>query len=472
MSNILVVSKEHETFRIIHSCLHAEHTVDHASHKDAALAMHHQKHYDFIFIDIEILKAFRAENEYKTALQLFWKEFSRVEIIVISSQEMTREAVMALKAGASNYLTYPLSPEEIKLITESIHQSLMVQSELDYLRDQFWQSDALELIQTKSSSMKEVLEKVRSVAPTKSTVLLTGETGTGKGMLAELIHRHSNRRNASFISVHCGAIPDTLLESELFGHEKGSFTGAHRRKLGKFEIAHEGTIFLDEIGTMTPSAQIKLLQVLQSRTFERVGGEETINVDVRIIVATNVDLKKKCEEGQFRTDLYYRLNVFPIETPPLRERLEDIPYLAELFLERMNKFHLKEIREIHPDVIGAFQKYSWPGNIREMENLIERAYILETSSMLTPESFPGELFEQNVLLTSLPVNFSLTLSKTRQKAIDDIERQYLKELLALYNGRINDSANAAGITTRQLHKLMKKHAIRKEEFKLSNRSKT
>jgi transcriptional regulator with GAF, ATPase, and Fis domain len=313
--------------------------------------------------------------------------------------------------------------------------------------------------------MKKVYDKLKAVAPTKSTVLITGETGTGKGVIANLIHRHSNRKDAQFISIHCGAIPDTLLESELFGHEKGSFTGAVKRKLGKFEIASGGTIFLDEVGTITISAQIKLLQVLQEGIFQRVGGEDFKKSDARIIAATNVDLKKMCEDGIFRNDLYYRLNVFPIEVPPLRERIEDIPNLVEIFLTRLNKFYNKEISQVHPDVIDALACYSWPGNIRELENLIERAYILEVTSQLTPESFPKELFENSGHTGSVLLNTSMKLSYARQKAVESFERMYLVELLSQNKGKVKSSAEAAGITTRQLNKLMSKYSIKKEQFK-------
>jgi len=391
--------------------------------------------------------------------------FPTIEIIVMSTQEMIREAMMVLKAGASNYITYPVNIEELRYVVEGLLKAKITHSELDYLREQFWQSDALEIVQTKSPVMQKVFDKIRAVAPTKSTVLLTGETGTGKGVLANLIHQHSNRRDKQFISIHCGAIPDTLLESELFGHEKGAFTGADRRKLGKFEIANGGTVFLDEIGTVTPSAQIKLLQILQDQTFQRVGGEEVIRADTRIITATNTDLKKMCEEGQFRRDLYFRLNVFPIEVPSLRVRMDDLSHLVEVILEKMNKFHLKEIHDVHPDVKEAFQRYSWPGNIRELENLIERAYILETSSILTPESFPTELFESEAPSAIILTDSSFSLAEVRQKGIEEIERQYLKTLLANHKGRIKDSATSAGISTRQLHKLMRKYNIRKEEFK-------
>jgi transcriptional regulator with GAF, ATPase, and Fis domain len=341
----------------------------------------------------------------------------------------------------------------------------MMQSELDYLRDQFWQIDSLELVQTKSPNMRKVFDNIRSVSPTKSTVLLAGDTGTGKSVLAKLIHQHSNRRDAQFISVHCGAIPDTLVESEMFGHEKGAFTGAIKRKLGKFEIAKGGTIFLDEIGTITPSAQIKLLQVLQDGTFQRVGGEEILKTDVRVIAATNADLKKMCDEGQFRKDLYYRLNVFPIVIPMLRERIEDIPMLIKTFLGNLNNFSLKKIYSTHPHVLEAFSRYSWPGNIRELENLIERAHILETSDELTPESFPNELFESDANPVFIPSSETLTLTQARQRGVEEIERNYLKDVLTRHKGKIGESAEAASISTRQLNKLMNKHGIKKEEFK-------
>jgi DNA-binding NtrC family response regulator len=340
-----------------------------------------------------------------------------------------------------------------------------MQSELDYLRDQFWQVDTFELLRTNSERMKKVFQQIRTVSPTKSTVLLVGETGTGKSVLAQLIHQHSNRKDAQFICVHCGAIPDTLVESEMFGHEKGAFTGAVRRKLGKFEFATGGTIFLDEIGTITPAAQIKLLQVLQDGTYQRVGGEETLKTDVRVIAASNADLKKMCDEGSFRKDLYYRLNVFPVEIPPLRERLEDIPLFVETFLNNLNQFSLKEIKGIHPLVIEAFKIYTWPGNIRELENLVERAYILEAASVLTPESFPNELFEIEATPVFMPTGKQPTLMEARQQGVGEIERNYLKDVLTRNRGKINDSARDAGISCRQLNKLMNKYGIRKEEFK-------
>jgi DNA-binding NtrC family response regulator len=425
-----------------------------------------RKRCDFLFFDLSILlNAARGEG-CKEVLRPFWELFPSIEVVVMTPPEAIKEAVKAVRAGARTYVSYPLHQEELKHAVDSVYESLLLQSELDYLRTRAWEEDVFTMVQTKSPAMRNVYEKIRCVAPTRSTVLLTGETGTGKNVLARMIHRHSNRKGSQFISVHCGAIPETLLESELFGHEKGAFTGAIRRKPGKFEIAQGGTIFLDEIGTITPMAQVKLLQVLQDGTFQRIGGEETLQADVRIISATNMSLKEMSEDGRFRRDLYYRLNVFPVELPPLRERLEDLGLLCECFLDRMNKLFVKEIRGIHPDVLDAFEHYGWPGNIRELENLLERACILETSTVLMPESFPHELFQASEL-GEPTVNWKEfpTLADVRKKSLADCERRYLEEVLTRCRGRINLSASISGISTRQFHKLIKKYALRKEDFK-------
>ena len=465
MKAVLVASKNESAYHAIRASLRSEYGVDVTSSRDSCLKLFRRKRYEFLFIDVDLCRNSAVDHSYKAGLQPFWQIYPTAQIIVMASQDAIREAVMAVKAGASNYLTYPIEPEEVRYVTESVYESLVMESELDYLRDRFWQEASLEIVHTNSPLMKAVFHKIRSVTPTKSTVLLVGETGTGKGVLAKLIHQHSKRKDGPFISVHCGAIPDTLLESELFGHEKGAFTGAVRRKLGKFEIAQGGTIFLDEIGTVTPSAQIKLLEVLQDGTFHRVGGEATIEADVRVVAATNSDLQELCNEGRFRKDLYYRLNVFPVEIPPLRERIEDIPNIVEVIIRRLNKFHSKEILDLHPDVMEAFRSYSWPGNIRELENLLERAYIIEESSRLAPESFPGDIFQYRMPAAPSTIGKALTLAEVRRKGIEKIERSYLNELLTLHKGRVKDTAETAGISTRQLHKLMKKYGLKKEEFK-------
>ena len=302
------------------------------------------------------------------------------------------------------------------------------------------------------------------MASTRTTVLLTGETGTGKSLIAKLIHAHSNRRNKPFISVHCGAIPDTLVESELFGHEKGSFTGAIRRKLGKFELAHGGTIFLDEIGTVSQSVQVKLLNIIQERIPPRVGGENDIPVDVRIIAATNEDMGQLCEEGKFRRDLFYRLNVFPIRIPALRERQEDLPRLSEEFIRQFNGQLNTEIKGIHPHVLNIFKGYDWPGNVRELENVIERACILETGEVLQPDSFPPDLIDTQGEVVTAPVKTDLPLKEARQITIDKFEKQYLSSLLDQCQGIIKNAAQKAGITTRQLNKLMNRHQLHRSDF--------
>jgi len=466
MKSMLIVSQDQNISNTIHNTL-SEYTIETVGNKSEALFRLEKKRFDFVFIDVDLLSSEPSEKGFNTNLQRFWEIYPNLEIIVMSSQIHIRNAVMAVKGGASNYVTYPINDEEIHYLIDDMYHQKIFQSELNYLRDHFWHEDFRGIVNTNNEVMKKTFEKIRSVAPTKSTVLLSGETGTGKSVLANLIHQHSNRKDGPFISLHCGAIPETLLESELFGHEKGAFTGAIKRKFGKFEIAKGGTIFLDEVGTITPNAQIKLLQIIQDGIFQRVGGEETLRADVRIIAATNSDLKKMCDEGFFRIDLYYRLNVFPVEIPPLRDRTEDIAILAEVFLKNLNRYYQKNIHSVHKDVMNAFFKYNWPGNIRELENLIERAYILETSSILTPESFPSELFTIETSSIRFPVDAFSTLKAFREKSIEESERQYLKDLLKRNSGKIGESAIIAGISTRQLSKLLKKYGIRKEEYKLS-----
>ena len=425
--------------------------------------------YDFLFIDVEMLSPPAAEPETPGQLDAPLQKFKHyrpfLEIILITTHSKTREAVRFVKKGAGNYLTVPIDPVEVQLVIEEIIEDRRQKSELAYLRNEFLQVESQIVDQTRSPVMRRVFANLRSVASTKTTVLLLGDTGTGKSVLAKYIHRQSSRKDGRFISVHCGAIPDTLIESELFGHEKGAFTGAARRKPGKFEIAAGGTIFLDEIGTITPATQIKLLTVLQEGIFQRLGSEQPMTADVRVVAATNADLKKMCDDGLFRKDLYYRLNVFPVEVPFLRQRIEDIPLFADAFLNRLNKFNAKDIRGFHPAVMDALMNYTWPGNIRELENLIERAYILEPSSVLSPASFPAELIENSPMTAEVSINTGATLAEVRRQGVAEIEKRYLTDLLTRNQGKINRSAAEAGISTRQLNKLMNRHHLPKENFK-------
>ena len=466
MKSVLIISPNEDDARLIRESLpSSEYQVENADSVTDALSLHRQCAFDVIFSDLKLLRDTSETDTIAEAIKLFKEMNPLAEILILSSKAFIHDTVKAVKAGANNYLTYPIDPSEVRLVIESANESLTKDLELDYLRDQFWKPEWLDIIDSRDAGMRDVFKKVRAVAATRATVLLSGETGNGKGLLARMIHMHSNRCDDPFISVHCGAIPDTLLESELFGHEKGAFTGAVRKKLGKFEMARGGTIFLDEIGTITPPAQIKLLQVLQDGTFSRVGGEEALQTDARVIAATNSDLAGMSERGEFRKDLYYRLNVFPIEIPPLRERVEDIAQIVEVFLKKLKQRYEKNIHSVHPLVLQAFKNYPWPGNIRELENLMERACILETTKVLTPESFPAGLFESGNAHAVLPVEAHLPLAEARRHATDDFERQYLKALFARSKGKVNRAAQDAGISSRQLNKLMVKYGIQKEAFK-------
>lgn len=463
MKHILIVSQNHDDIEQVRLAFRQTHTFRIASDVREALELLAQRRSDLLFIDIDIIG--NGEGHYQQTVQSFKNHFLTIEIVVMADKARIRDAVKAVRFGASDYVIRPLDAEEIHHVAECISKEMIVQSELDYLRGQFWKTDAMTFIRTNHPAMKKVYESIRMVAPTRATVLLVGETGTGKGILASLIHRHSNREKGRFISVHCGAIPETLVESELFGYEKGAFTGAVRRKLGKFEIACQGSIFLDEIATLTPSAQIKLLQVLQDGTFTRVGGEDFLQTDARVIAAANMDLKAMCDQGTFRRDLYFRLNVFPIEIPPLRERTEDIRILAEIILAGLNARMNKPITGIHPDVITAMKGYAWPGNIRELENMMERAYILETADTLTPAYFPAELLGVRPYPSALSVDAGIPIAEARRGVLEEFERQYIRRLLTKNRGRVNKSAHDAGITTRQFHTLMTRYGIAKEEFK-------
>ena len=465
MKNAVVLSKSAQDTQLIAHSLGNDYRCSQYENVEACLTFLRNEGAVFLFLDYVYLEEARWVLEFKERFRPFWQVCQGLEIIMLCEQEIVRGGVYAVIAGAYNYLTYPLNPIEMNFVFESFVEQGQLRLELDFLRDELWQPDTADLVTVVSPAMKEVVKNAKAVAPTKSTVLINGETGSGKSVLARLIHKHSKRSDGPFVSIHCSAIPDTLLESELFGHERGAFTGAVRRKMGKFEAANGGTIFLDEIGTIPSATQIKLLQVLQERNFNRVGGTETVEVDVRIIAATNANLMEMIDQGTFRGDLFYRLNVFPITVPPLRHRKQDIPKLVEFFIQKLNEAYVKEIRDIHPSVAEAFKNYHWPGNIRELENLVERAYILEQTPVLGPENFPGEIFGHSSIDLNILVDTQKPLKEVRDHLVAHLERAYLRQVMEEHNGRMEDAAKATGIGIRQMHKLLKRHLIDSEEFR-------
>ncbi|PYM61419.1 MAG: hypothetical protein DMD79_12895 [Candidatus Rokuibacteriota bacterium] len=314
-----------------------------------------------------------------------------IEVVLVTAVRTLRTAVEAMRLGAYDYLTKPFPVEELR---EAVHGALerrALRREARYLRDELAWHEGLDELIGGSAAMRRVYELIGQVARTTSTVLVTGESGTGKELIARAIHRQGPRRDGPFIAVNCGALPAELLESELFGHERGAFTGAHARKLGKFELADGGTVFLDEVGTLRMDLQPKLLRALQERVVDRVGGTRTFKVDVRFIAATNVDLGQAVQERRFRQDLFYRLNVIPITVPPLRERPEDIVPLAQHFLARYARHFGKPVIGVSPRALDLLQRYHWPGNVRELENIIERSIALATEPVVQLDDIPLDL---------------------------------------------------------------------------------
>jgi two-component system, NtrC family, response regulator AtoC len=324
------------------------------------------------------------------------KRYPHIPVIMITAHGTIEAAVEAIKMGARDYILKPLRLDEILTKVETIAQLRSLVKENEYLRSRLANQFNIKNIIGKSAKIMELFKLIHDVAPTNTTVLIQGENGTGKELIANAIHFNSPNVNKPFIKLNCGVLAETLLESELFGHVKGAFTGAIKDKIGRFELANGGTLFLDEIGDISPNMQVKLLRVLQEGEFERVGGTETLKVDVRIIAATNVNLAERIREGKFRQDLYYRLNVIPIYVPPLRERKDDIKLLTNHFIEKFEKVHKKKISKLEEDVVAGLEEYEWPGNIRELENYLERAIVLNKTGVISRADFPDTIARARV----------------------------------------------------------------------------
>lgn len=376
--------------------------------------------------------------------------------ILLTAYGSIETAVEAMKRGAFDFLTKPVNLDQLDLLLQRALRTRDMEVENRALREQLDSRFGVENIIGQSAALQEVLETVRQVASSRANVLIQGETGTGKELIAQAIHRLSPRAKAPLVTVHCAALPATLLESELFGHEKGAFTGATERRQGRFERADGGTVFLDEIGEIDPSVQVKILRVLEQRSFERVGGRETLEVDVRLIAATNKDLEEQVAKGEFREDLFYRLNVVTITVPPLRERREDIPLLMRKFLDEFNKENGRNIEGFTPDCVQALVAHDWPGNIRELRNAIERMVVLARGDRLTVRDLPAALRDSTA---SQPANMPLI----PEMSLEDAEKAMIAKALEMHGGNRTKAAEQLRISRRTLHRKLNEYGLRASE---------
>ena len=413
-----------------------------------------QKEFDLVISDIKMPQVDGME-----VLRRVKAEKPTVPVIMITAYASVKQAVEALRLGAMDYIMKPFDIEEIKVLVANGLEHRRLLEENKILKQTLREETSFENMIGKSRPMQEVFTLIEKVAATDSTVLITGESGTGKELAARAIHANSRRRDRAFVSINCAALPENLLESELFGHVKGSFTGAISDKKGMFETAHAGTIFLDEVGETSPWTQVKLFRVLQERMIRRVGGTEEIPVNVRIIAATNQNLRKRIEEGKFREELFYRLNVISVDMPPLRRRPDDIPLLIQHFLRKHCEKMGRRIKRLTPEVTTALTKYSWPGNVRELENIIERLCAVEERETITAESLPDDVVEAG----RAPVGGAPVLLPgfDLEAHLDQVAQAYLKEASEKAAGNMRRMAELLGVSYRSLRYLMKKYQIRR-----------
>lgn len=392
-----------------------------------------------------------------------------VTIIVMTAFASIDDAVEAMKLGAYDFLTKPIDPPRLELLVDRALADRQLLDEVNALREQHKQRFGFHNLLGKGPRMCEVFDRVARVASSSCSVLITGETGTGKELVAQALHHADATRAGTLVAVNCAALPGPLLESELFGHERGAFTGADRRRIGRFELASGGTLLLDEIGDLPLDVQAKLLRVLQDGTFQRVGGDETQAVNVRILAATNVDLQRAVEVGRFRRDLYYRLNVVAIDLPPLRERIEDLPLLVEHFLVRLTARGYPE-RRLARDTMSRLARYAWPGNVRELEHLLEQLVITSPSTQIEPDCLPAQIVSTREEPFHLDFDPERPLAEITEELTHRIESTYLRLVLDRYRGRIDRCAEHSGLSRRSISEKLRRYGIDKSNFKLGSRS--
>ncbi|OGP84542.1 MAG: two-component system response regulator [Deltaproteobacteria bacterium RBG_16_58_17] len=414
---------------------------------DAIMAVEKEA-FDVILLDIRMTTMDGIE-----ALTEIRKMSPLVPVLIMTAYASVKTAVEALKAGAFDYLTKPLDIEELKILIEKTLEHYHLRAENLVLKERLGDRFDFTRIIGRSPKMKSLLDTLAMVAPSDATVLIMGESGTGKEVVANAIHHNSPRAGQPFIKVSCASLPETLLESELFGHKKGAFTGAVYRREGRFQLAHRGTIFLDEVGEMSRATQMKLLRALQEKEFEPVGSAQTIKVDIRVIAATNKDLEKDVKDGRFREDLYYRLNVVPIVLPPLRERKEDISPLTDHFLALYGEKNRKSLKGLSGKALDLLVRYDWPGNIRELENCIERAVIMAREEVIVPADFPPQIQmlsrEEGTNGFNIPSGISL----------EEMERALIVKTLAETDGNRTRASEILGINRRTLQNKLKQYGL-------------
>jgi DNA-binding NtrC family response regulator len=458
VKSVLIVDDEVGTRESLKMILKKDYAVFLAKDAEEAILQSREHSPDVILLDIILPDL----DGLKLLEKIKQKEPDAI-VIMITATKTVKTAVEAMKLGAYDYVTKPFDVDELRLIVSRALSTQALEKEVRYLRKEVDKSFVFENIIGKSKAMKEIFGIVRQIADTKSTVLVMGESGTGKELISRAIHYNSNRKNYPFVTINCAAIPETLIESELFGHEKGAFTNAIEKKLGRCEVAQQGTLFLDEIGELSLATQAKILRFLEEKEFNRVGGSKTIKVDVRLITATNKDLNQLIKKGAFREDLYYRINVVPIIVPPLRERREDIPSLLDHFIKKYNEEGNKRVQGVSKEALALMMNYEWPGNVRELENSIERVIALTSNEYIQPNELPiplTNISKINGLRESI-----LSGKVSFLKAEEEFEKGIILDALKKTNYVQSHAAEMLGISRRILKYKMDKLGIVQNDVK-------
>lgn len=461
--NALIVDDEAELRRSVISILKStmpeiEFTIDEASTGKEALEKVKQQSWDLVLMDVKM-----PEMNGLEALTAIKEHDPRTFVVLMTAHSNLHDAVLAIKEGAYDYVEKPVNPQTLTEIVRKSQEARDLVSSLA-LSNPIFDDDVESEFVGSSQGMKDVFNLIYRLCKVDTTVLIRGENGTGKELVARAIHFNSPRKSGSFVAINCGAIPENLMESELFGHEKGAFTGAIERKIGKFQMANNGTLFLDEIGELRPDMQVKLLRVLQEKKFTPVGSNREVKSNTRIIAATNRNLEKMMADGTFREDLFYRLNVMPIFLPPLRERTDDILALAQHFIKKFSRQHARVINGIDPEALEMLKAYRWPGNIRELENVVERAFIVENSQQITLESLPEslKLAPKEAPEKTAKVDYSGPLDFDVFK--EGMEKEFIVSALKANHGRINQTVAQANIPKNTLLRKIRKYGINVKDF--------